>query len=123
MLCCGSEHDASEKKLLALSQDVSARDLSAGAALAAVSGKTVTYVAENPALADAPTGPPAGAVFTFSEVDVTVSDAGYVTSYGARAGSQRLHRFKRLGTADSYGRAMSLMTGKMLARLWPASGG
>ena len=62
---------------------------------------------------------PANATFGFSPVDVTVSDKGYVASYGAGAGSHRVNRFDRLSDQTAYAKAMSLMTGKMLVRLIP----
>ncbi len=93
------------------------KPLWAGAALAAIFDNTVTFDGTEVALADGLLQSPPGAVFGFSPIDVTVSDKGTVTTYGPGAGAHTVHRFDRLVSQDSYANAMSLMTGKMLARL------
>jgi hypothetical protein len=95
------------------------KELRAGAVLAAIADKTVTATGPEPATASGLLRPPPGAAFTFSEVDVAVSEAGDVTSYAPGPAARRLRRFDRLMGASAYSKAMNLMTAKMLTRLAP----
>jgi hypothetical protein len=91
--------------------------LRGAAVLAAIADKTVAFDGANAVLASLAPTPPR-AVFGFSPVDVTISTAGRVLSYTPGGDSRRVQRFKRLTDQATYAKAMSLMTGSMLARLW-----
>jgi hypothetical protein len=92
-------------------------ELRGAAVLATIVDKTVAFDGTNAVLA--PLSPSsARAVFGFSPVDVTVTTAGRVLSYTPGGDSRRVHRFRRLAEPATYARAMSLMAGSMLARLW-----
>jgi hypothetical protein len=111
MVCCFT----ASQKTAALAAE---RDLRAGAVLATIIDKTVTFVGDNAALAPGSTPPGPGAVFGFSPADVSFSDRGYVTG-GPGAGAKRVNSFNRLVDQGTYSRAMSKMTGKMLERMMP----